>query len=645
VVLELIQLILEDFEGALEVSPPVDMLTACLAVFTSLLRAPQPSAFLLSMYPTTRLFVFKFSKILFAANIKSAPKPEGGIHKRSHQVSHLAGEVFRQCTFYSKSVRTNAISVLYLILENNFAAANTLSYCQDSLTVSLSKMVATLNNDGEQALRQALLALPKYHEKACQFSDPMVLQKFTAELDTLLKRLSTILADSMEISRQTTLGDGADPATSENLLIQVADAFSHKPDVRIEWINRLAETHKKRENYAEAGQCYLMMSSLCSPDNFAGDVDDPVTASINAKADFYDKACKQLDLAELYEQCNMVYKDLIPIYEDQKDYAKLSKCHLHLHQMFDKLITANSTESRLLGTYYRVGFYGKKFGERLDGHEFVYKMPKITQLSEIARNFRELYSQQLGIKVKIHPNSGALDPNQFGEDEHVLQITFVSAVFKEGDERNSFIEKNTKLEAFKFSTPFTKSGKAFGDVTEQQKRNTIIYVKHEFPWVKTSQEVVRREETELSPMESCCEDVDLRVLRINEILSAKTISVKALTGLLAGSVATQVNGGARDICVSFLSPEANVQEAGKPPRFDPGEQQKLRQSMRDFLLSCQRALDVNKNQFCHSEQEFGFQAELDKQFDELCTDIRPLLTEPNEKKPKAHRGLVRFSVT
>ncbi len=29
---------------------------------------------------------------------------------------------------------------------------------------------------------------------------------------------------------------------------------------------------------------------------------------------------------------------------------------------------------RLLGTYYRVGFYGEHFGELLNGKEFIYKV-------------------------------------------------------------------------------------------------------------------------------------------------------------------------------------------------------------------------------------------------------------------------------
>ena len=38
---------------------------------------------------------------------------------------------------------------------------------------------------------------------------------------------------------------------------------------------------------------------------------------------------------------------------------------------------------RVFGTYFRVGFYGHKFGD-LDGEEFVYKEPAITKLPEIS---------------------------------------------------------------------------------------------------------------------------------------------------------------------------------------------------------------------------------------------------------------------
>ena len=43
----------------------------------------------------------------------------------------------------------------------------------------------------------------------------------------------------------------------------------------------------------------------------------------------------------------------------------------------------------MFGTYFRVGFYGHKFGD-LDGEEFVYKEPAITKLSEISHRLEVL---------------------------------------------------------------------------------------------------------------------------------------------------------------------------------------------------------------------------------------------------------------
>lgn len=50
-----------------------------------------------------------------------------------------------------------------------------------------------------------------------------------------------------------------------------------------------------------------------------------------------------------------------------------------------QLISALSFQlgKRMFGTYFRVGFYGSKFGD-LDEQEFVYKEPAITKLAEIS---------------------------------------------------------------------------------------------------------------------------------------------------------------------------------------------------------------------------------------------------------------------
>lgn len=80
----------------------------------------------------------------------------------------------------------------------------------------------------------------------------------------------------------------------------------------------------------------------------------------------------------------------------------------------------------MFGTYFRVGFYGSKFGD-LDEQEFVYKEPAITKLAEISHRL-EVNTEKLGgvsvvFAVGLLIGRGPLLPLQgfygerFGEDQ------------------------------------------------------------------------------------------------------------------------------------------------------------------------------------------------------------------------------------
>jgi hypothetical protein len=296
----------------------------------------------------------------------------------------------------------------------------------------------------------------------------------------------------------------------------------------------------------------------------------------------------------------------------------------------------------MLGTYYRVGFYGLKFGERLHGQEFIYKLPKITRLSEIASRLKGLYSTQLGLQVRVLPDSNPVDMSKLDMEECVMQITFVNPYFPSPDAeptefersidmrftpRTTWIEQNTGLQAFKFSTPFTSSGKTYSSaIVDQHKRNTVLYVRAEFPYILTAQPIVKRLETILSPIASATEDVNLRTNSLLELLQSDTLNAKVLTGLLAGSVATQVHGGAKEICQAFLTPEpsddmdeAAIEAAAAASPFSPADQSKLKLAMRKFLDACVLGLEANKKlaEKGGTDAEREFQANLEQQFAEL----------------------------
>jgi len=100
---------------------------------------------------------------------------------------------------------------------------------------------------------------------------------------------------------------------------------------------------------------------------------------------------------------NEVYKILTPIAEAHRDYKKLANIHRYELIRFKEYLFENLTfflascsklydaftridqqqGKRMFGTYFRVGFYGPKFGD-LDGEEFIYKEPTLTKLPEIS---------------------------------------------------------------------------------------------------------------------------------------------------------------------------------------------------------------------------------------------------------------------
>lgn len=61
-------------------------------------------------------------------------------------------------------------------------------------------------------------------------------------------------------------------------------------------------------------------------------------------------------------------------------------------------------------------------------------------------------------------------------------------------DRLTNFEKNFNLRRFMYTTPFTKSGRPRGELSEQYKKKTILTTMHAFPYVKTRINVIQKEE-------------------------------------------------------------------------------------------------------------------------------------------------------
>ena len=135
----------------------------------------------------------------------------------------------------------------------------------------------------------------------------------------------------------------------------------------------------------------------------------------------------------------------------QGDYTAIGLAHAKLGEamaLLDRsqhMATADRTglpivtiagDKRVFGTYFRVGFYGWRFGN-IDGCEFVYREPGITKLAEISGRLEQTYAERFGRdNVHIVKDSNTVNRQRLHADVAYIQCTYVEPYFDEGDLRH-----------------------------------------------------------------------------------------------------------------------------------------------------------------------------------------------------------------
>ena len=188
---------------------------------------------------------------------------------------------------------------------------------------------------------------------------------------------------------------------------------------------------------------------------------------------------------------------IVPIYEQKRDFANLSRAYFSLYEAYKNVVDAMDTGRRLLGNYYKVAFYGEvilspsvyflsalslsfsfqALFESEHKKEYVYKEPKVTSLVDICERLETMYSSKFGKgKVKLIMDSNPVNVASLDASLAYIQLTHVKPYFeaKELEERLTDFERNNNIKRFVFETPFTRTGKAHGEVHEQWKRKTIV---------------------------------------------------------------------------------------------------------------------------------------------------------------------------
>ncbi|XP_064187973.1 dedicator of cytokinesis protein 7 isoform X19 [Anguilla rostrata] len=622
------------------------ILGGVLKVLLHSMACNQSALYLQHCFATQRALVSKFPELLF--------------EEETEQCADLCLRLLRNCSSSIGTIRSHASASLYLLMRQNFEIGNNFARVKMQVTMSLSSLVGTSQNFNEEFLRRSLKTILTYAEEDLELRETT----FPDQVQDLVFNLHMILSDTVKMKEHQ-----EDPEMLIDLMYRIAKGYQTSPDLRLTWLQNMAGKHSERNNHAEAAQClvhsaalvaeYLSMledrkylpvgcvtfqnisSNVLEESAVSDDVVSPDEEGICSGKYFteaglvglLEQAAASFSMAGMYEAVNEVYKVLIPVHEANRDAKKLATIHGKLQEAFGKIVHQSTGWERMFGTYFRVGFYGSKFGD-LDEQEFVYKEPAITKLAEISHRLEGFYGERFGEdQVEVIKDSNPVDKCKLDPNKAFVQITYVEPYFDtyEMKDRITYFDKNYNLRRFVYCTPFTLDGRAHGDLHEQFKRKTILTTSHAFPYIKTRINIIHKEEIISMPIEVAIEDMQKKTQELAFATHQDPSDAKMLQMVLQGSVGTTVNQGPLEVAQVFLS------EIPSDPKLYR-HHNKLRLCFKDFTKRCEDALRKNKSLIGPDQKEY--QRELERNYHRLKEALQPLI---NRKIPQLYKPVLQVT--
>ncbi|XP_075805431.1 dedicator of cytokinesis protein 9 isoform X25 [Microtus pennsylvanicus] len=629
-------------------------------VYLCFLQKHQSEMALKNVFTALRSLIYKFPSTFY----------EG----RADMCASLCYEVLKCCNSKLGSIRTDASQLLYFLMRNNFDYTGKKSFVRTHLQViiSVSQLIADVVGIGGTRFQQSLSIINN-----CANSDRLIKHtSFASDVKDLTKRIRTVLMATAQMKEHEN-----DPEMLVDLQYSLAKSYASTPELRKTWLDSMARIHVKNGDLSEAAMCYVHVTALvaeyltrkeadlalqrepsvflyshntCQRKSWGGMFRQGCTAFRVITPNIDEEAAMMEDvgmqdvhfnedvLMELLEQCADglwkaeryeliadIYKLIIPIYEKRRDFERLAHLYDTLHRAYSKVTEVMHSGRRLLGTYFRVAFFGQGFFEDEDGKEYIYKEPKLTPLSEISQRLLKLYSDKFGSEnVKMIQDSGKVNPKDLDSKFAYIQVTHVTPFFdeKELQERRTEFERCHNIRRFMFEMPFTQTGKRQGGVEEQCKRRTILTAIHCFPYVKKRIPVMYQHHTDLNPIEVAIDEMSKKVAELRQLCSSAEVDMIKLQLKLQGSVSVQVNAGPLAYARAFLD-DTNTK------RYPDNKVKLLKEVFRQFVEACGQALAVNERLI--KEDQLEYQEEMKANYREMAKELSDIMREqicPLEEK-------------
>lgn len=590
-------------------------------------------------------------------------------------LKQIAFHLLRLGVFRNDNVRKRAVVGLQILVRSSFCNYVQTSRLRVMLTITLSELMSDVQNtqmkpDGTLEESGATQRLRKSLEEMADEMESLNLLMECGLPKSALVAISEkssenrwswsevkYLSDSLILALDATLEHAllspvmhADRYAAAESFYKLGMAFAPVPDLHIMWLLHLCDAHQEMQSWAEAAQCavavagVVMQALVCRNDGVwsrdhvsalrricpmvSGEISSEASAAevegYGASKLTVDSAVKYLQLAnklfsqaELYHFCASILELVIPVYKSRRAYGQLAKCHTMLTNIYESIVEQEASPIPFVdATYYRVGFYGGKFG-KLDRKEYIYREPRDVRLGDMMEKITHIYEARIDSKMlKIIQDSGEVKPDKLEPGFCYLQVTAVDPVMEDedlGSRRERIFSLSTGsvrarvFNRFLFDTPFTKNGKTQAGLEDQWKRRSVLQTEGSFPALVNRLLVIKSESMEFSPVENAIGMIETRTNALRNELEEPRSSegdqlprLQSLQRILQGSVAVQVNSGVLSVCTAFLSGEPAT-------RLRSQELQQLIAALLEFMAVCKRAIRVHFRLIGEEDQEFHTQ--------------------------------------
>eukprot|EP00727_Mastigamoeba_balamuthi_P002499 m51a1_g12246 putative dock family protein (2113) ;mRNA; f:136654-143899 len=514
----------------------------------------------------------------------------------------------------------------------------------------------------EDKLRQALSLTDSQHTlplassqeeshdepSSAQGADEPERSEFSQNVQLLGQHISLIIRDTKRLNRMRV--SAADVDSVRELHWSIAQAYIDMPGLHVTWLNDLSAAHERDGNICEAGMCKVRAAKVvfdCISQRLPVRLDVGILERMDSSLATNKRESKSeagglifasaevteqgllaiitdgvrlLRKAEYYELCVWLNQFVLPLLEFIGDPARLARIHSEIHETY--LALSKRDTARLIGNYFRVGFYGRAFEEQ-DGKEFIYMEKPGVHLFELKDRLLQKYSKT--------PNDIAVadltkpDPPS-GTAASAILVAAVKPFFDQAEtqKQRSYFKRNSLIRTFYYETPFTKAeGPCTEDARKQWKRRTIVTSASTFPSSLRRLPIADKTIVELTPIENAREMVDRRTTELSEetsrvraaASSGSPTNLNALQGVLKGSIRAEVHGGIEELLLAFLTPEEKAQWSAELVAM-------FSSSVRKFMHACRLALDVSRE--VGTADSRSMQGEFESSFLKLEENVRVL---------------------